>query len=155
MFKVGCVLAVAGSHRPTVALHKYLAFAQRYHWYKIIFKETNQLISGGNDPILMLGGIGLFSEGNSNPYTDLVWNTAADGKPATLKPGEVCLSRTGYSTQSGREPINFFKIALAQVNYGKTLVAVQRLVLHVLPVIPLESGKEKISLRISIVKERA
>lgn len=97
-----------------------LDVAQRYHWYKIIFKETWQMKSTdtSKDAILMLGGVGLFAQ-NNIPYTNIVWNAAADGKPSILRPGEACLSRAGYSTHSspGREPINLFHLKIMQVGY--------------------------------------
>ena len=100
-----------------------LSVAQRYHWYKIIFKETWKIPRSGTDDALMTRGIGLFADGSNAPYTNIAWNASAVGNPATLAPGQACLGRAGYSTQSGREPINFFRnTSLAQVSYSKTLV---------------------------------
>lgn len=101
-----------------------LSVAQRYHWYKLVFKETWKIPRSGTDDALMLTGFGLFSDGSTVPYTNVVWNSSAVGNPAALEPGQACLARSGYSTQSGREPVNFFRndTSLAQVSYGKTLV---------------------------------
>ena len=100
-----------------------LSVAQRYHWYKLIFKETWKIPRGGTDDALMVRGIGLFADGSNEPYTNVAWNASADGKPTTLAPGQACLGRAGYSSSSGRDPINFFrnKSAYAQVSYSKTL----------------------------------